>query len=81
MGHPATDPVLGLRIRPGRKEPLHHVGMAVAGRPMKRPPTSVGGLLSGFIWVWFSGLVGGQPSFGRSFFELFLLSVVSYLQQ
>ena len=34
------------------------------------------------MWVWFGGLEGGQPSFGRSFFELFLLSVVvSYLQE
>ena len=69
MGHPAIA-ALGLRIRPGRKEPLHRVGMAVEGRQMKRTPTSVGGLLSGFSWVWFSGLVGGQLSFGRSFFKL-----------
>ena len=76
MGHPATDPVLGLRIRPGRKEPLHHVGTAVAGRHMKRPLTSVGGLYScGFGSVaWREGnLLLGEASSSCFFFQWWFL--------
>ena len=69
MGHPAIVH-LGLRIRPGRKEPLHRVGMAAAGRHMKRPLTSVGGFIK---WIHL-GLVqwpGGRATF---FWEKFFSS-------